>query len=127
MKLFKIIVTSLVLLAGLMFTQPTPTHADGTLTMKALVIQAAYDQGADANLSLCIVEHESHFDPYAISPTNDYGLWQFHVFGDGSSLLDDTPFAGGNILDAYTNAEAGAWLLAHGYARRWMTLFLCTS
>jgi hypothetical protein len=46
--------------------------------MLAAIWEAHGGSAAKASVAVCIAEHESGGRPWAVSPTNDYGLWQEH-------------------------------------------------
>lgn len=64
------------------------------------------------------------WDPWAVSPVRytggrDRGLFQFHYYPNGYSLIDATPYRGGSPYDVHTAAHAAAWLIARGYGHHW--------
>jgi LysM repeat protein len=87
-------------------TPPTPSPvaaaADPTSSSGGSGIYSAAELGAlwvsvggspsEEGVAECIAEHESGGNPNAISPTNDYGLWQIH----------DDPAALNPIINAET-------------------------
>jgi hypothetical protein len=119
---------ALALIASMMTA--TPASAD-TSDIRAIVVQAAYEQGAPVQLMLCLAQHESGFDPSATHYYNDgstdAGLFQYHHMWDGSwSVLDETPWAGLSPYNATVSARAAAWAVAHGMGPRWTgTWWMC--
>lgn len=62
----------------------------------------------DFTLVMALIEHESHFDPAAISKTNDYGYMQINVHNHKwlTEAIGVTDF-----LDPYQNIRAGVFVL----------------
>ena len=65
-------------------------------------------------LAVAVIEQESHYDPTAISPTNDWGLMQISCICHEwlKAELGITDF-----LDAKQNARAGVYILSRYYAK----------
>jgi len=94
-------------------------------TMRDIIDQAAYDEGVDPSLMRCIAWYESRYDPNAVSWSHDEGLFQFHIWPHGSSLIDETPWAGMDPFDPWISSYAAGWLMHRGYLHRWSTWWLC--
>jgi len=74
---------------------------------------AAGGSSATAYHAACIAEHESSGRSWAISPTNDWGLWQIH---DGGPLM----------LNAYSNAQRAVSMSNGGSDwSQWTTRGMC--
>jgi hypothetical protein len=118
---------SLALAAAVVASARAPkVSAEPLGPLHQLVFDAAEREGVSYALLTCIIDHEDReWDPEIVSPTNDVGPFQIHVTPSGYSLLDETPWAGGNLFDAATNISAGAWLIGHGYGPQWSTWRFC--
>lgn len=113
-------------------------HLSGGYTdadLQSIIDTAAADQGVSAPLMECIGALEStgtlgHYDAYAMSPTDDFGLMQFHYDG-GIGLFWAVPddIASGSFMHMALNpviaAESASYLVAHGYGPRWSVWPLC--
>ena len=74
---------------------------------------AAGGSSYTASRAACIASHESGGNPSAISPTNDYGLFQIH---DGGYAM----------LDPMANARRAVSMSADGHNwSAWTTAYLC--
>lgn len=72
-------------------------------------------------LADCIVTHESHWDPSAYNRRSGAaGLGQFIL-----STWRTTPYANYSRYDPYANHAAVVWMIRHGRAREFETLYLC--
>jgi hypothetical protein len=67
----------------------------------------------------CLAWFESRNDPYAVSPTNDKGLWQIHF------PLHAWRSAGRDIFDPIVNAEVAWDIYRESGWRAWSTHGLC--
>ncbi len=99
--------------------------AEEETPIRDVIAAAAVDEGVSPDLLLCVTWHESRWNPRASSPTNDHGVAQFHVYADGSSLMDMTPWAGESPFDADAASHAAAWLMARGYGPHWVVWWWC--
>lgn len=72
------------------------------------------EAGLPYMLAVAVIEQESHYDPLAISPTNDWGLMQISCICHEwlKAELGITDF-----LDASQNARAGVYILSRYYAK----------
>lgn len=72
------------------------------------------ESGLPYTLAIAVIEQESHYTPWIISDSDDWGLMQINSVCHEwlSRELGVTDF-----LDAWQNARAGIWLLADYYAR----------
>lgn len=72
--------------------------------------------GADLATAVAVALAESSGDPSAINPEGSYGLWQIY-------LPMHPEFAGQNLLDPQTNANAAfsVYSKAHGSFQPWTT------
>jgi hypothetical protein len=72
------------------------------------------ESGLPYTLAIAVIEQESHYTPWIISDSDDWGLMQINSICHEwlSRELGVTDF-----LDAWQNARAGIWLLADYYAR----------
>ena len=75
---------------------------------------APYGPGA-VEWGLRVARCESGYNPRAVNGAGPYyGLFQFLT-----STFRATPYGGGDIFDAATNARAAAWKFANGGANAW--------
>lgn len=72
------------------------------------------ESGLPYTLAIAVIEQESHYTPWIISDSDDWGLMQINSVCHEwlSRELGVTDF-----LDAWQNVRAGIWLLADYYAR----------
>ena len=72
------------------------------------------ESGLPYTLAIAVIEQESHYTPWIISDSDDWGLMQINSVRHEwlSRELGVTDF-----LDAWQNVRAGIWLLADYYAR----------
>ena len=96
-------------------------------TVEQAVAYFAEKYGADVRLALCIVRHESGFNPAARNPGSSAGgVWQFI---DGTFVSTARRMGRDWRLpdkyDMMVNAEAGAWLLAHDGYKHWIVWPKC--
>jgi len=72
------------------------------------------ESGLPYTLAIAVIEQESHYTPWIISDSDDWGLMQINSVCHEwlSRELGITDF-----LDAWQNVRAGIWLLADYYAR----------
>ena len=68
----------------------------------------------DFTLVMALIEHESHFDPAAISKTNDYGYMQINV--QNHEWLTET-LGVTDYTDPYQNIRAGVFVLRKLFER----------
>jgi LysM domain/Transglycosylase SLT domain len=68
--------------------------------------EAAGGSSATAPRAACIAEHESGGRSGAVSPTNDYGLWQIH---DDPAALSPAVSAAAAVRMSGNGANWGAW------------------
>ena len=74
---------------------------------------AAGGSGGTAIRAACIAEHESSGRSWAISPTNDWGLWQIHAGGPA-------------MLNPFANAQRAVAMSANGTNwSQWTTRGMC--
>ncbi len=66
--------------------------------------------GSTASHAACIAEHESGGNPNAISPTNDWGLWQIH--DGGPSMLNPAANAATAVRMSDNGRNWSAWTTA---------------
>lgn len=90
-----------------------------------IVQQAAIDQGISYALLDCIVQAESTYNPRSVSPTEDYGLANFHRPWEPGSLWQQFADPGADWFDPTANAETAARAIAAGYGHRWATWRFC--
>lgn len=117
-------------MTAILAVPPAIAHADdgmptGLGPLHQIVWTAAADHGISYWTLDCITVAESTYDPYAVSPTSDYGLEQFHRPWDAGSLWQQTPYAAYSPYNAWASANAAAYLIARGYGPRWSTWHLC--
>ena len=73
------------------------------------VYQIAQEYGLDWTLLLAVMQKESHFKPYTVSDSGDYGLMQINRINFSRLSVE----AGVNdFLDPRENVRAGAYLLS---------------
>ncbi|MGA2412678.1 MAG: transglycosylase SLT domain-containing protein [Candidatus Binataceae bacterium] len=60
------------------YQAPPPAVGDYSYAGLEQIWEANGGSAATANVAACIATHESGGNPGAISPTDDYGLWQIH-------------------------------------------------
>lgn len=70
---------------------------------------AAGGSAGTAAVAACIAEHESGGDPSAISPTDDFGLWQEHA---DPAALDPATSAATAVQMSADGADWSAWTTA---------------
>ena len=68
---------------------------------------AAGGSGRSAAHAACIAEHESGGNPSAISPTNDWGLWQIH--DGGPAMLNPAANAATAVRMSHNGADWSPW------------------
>ena len=66
--------------------------------------------GGTASHAACIAEHESGGNPNAISPTNDWGLWQIH--NGGPRMLNPAANAAAAVRMSDNGRNWSAWTTA---------------
>ena len=66
--------------------------------------------GGTASYAACIAEHESGGNPNAISPTNDWGLWQIH--NGGPRMLNPAANAAAAVRMSDNGRNWSAWTTA---------------
>ena len=66
--------------------------------------------GRTASHAACIAEHESGGNPNAISPTNDWGLWQIH--NGGPRMLNPAANAATAVRMSDNGRNWSAWTTA---------------
>ncbi|MBI2020517.1 transglycosylase SLT domain-containing protein [Candidatus Daviesbacteria bacterium] len=104
--------------------------------VKAAIKFAANQYGVSQSLLECIAQHESNFNPYKVSKTNDHGAFQFHLNSADKyhptawTMMDITPYKGQSFYDPFASANATAYLIANGITTPetggWTTYRLCT-
>jgi murein DD-endopeptidase MepM/ murein hydrolase activator NlpD len=75
-------------------------------SLEALWVSAGGSAGTEATAA-CIAEHESGGNPKAISPTNDWGLWQIHA--GGYPMLDPAANAQRAVAMSSDGTNWTAW------------------
>jgi LysM repeat protein len=65
---------------------------------------------ADQGTAACIAEHESGGRTYAVSPTNDYGLWQIH--NGGAAMFNPIANAETAVRMSANGTNWGDWTTA---------------
>ena len=82
--------------------------------LQEYIHQLCEESGLPYTLAIAVIEQESHYTPWIISDSDDWGLMQINSVCHEwlSRELGVTDF-----LDAWQNARAGIWLLADYYAR----------
>jgi hypothetical protein len=91
---------------------PAPSSIYSYAGLERLWIAAGGSSGT-ASHAACIAEHESGGRPWAISPTNDWGLWQIH---DGGYAM----------LNAFANAQRAIAMSGNGTNwSQWTTAGYC--
>ena len=68
----------------------------------------------DFTLVMALIEHESHFDPDAVSKTNDYGYMQINI--QNHEWLTET-LGHTDYTDPYQNIRAGVFVLRKLFER----------
>lgn len=120
----KRILISLAILAALL--APEIASADYG-EVRALATTGLQDEGlgpAAIDYMLCIAFHESTFRQYVVSPTNDHGVWQFHMYRDGHTDMINAPY-GDRPYDVYWASRAAGYLYLQGEVWRWTARALC--
>lgn len=82
--------------------------------LQEYIHQLCEESGLPYTLAIAVIEQESHYTPWIISDSDDWGLMQINSVCHEwlSRELGVTDF-----LDAWQNARAGIWLLADYYAQ----------
>ena len=82
--------------------------------LQEYIHQLCEESGLPYTLAIAVIEQESHYTPWIISDSDDWGLMQINSVCHEwlSRELGVTDF-----LDAWQNVRAGIWLLADYYAR----------
>lgn len=94
--------------------QPPANYGGGAVQDIIRAAFAPYGQGA-VDWGLRVARCESGYNPQAVNGAGPYyGLFQFLT-----STFRATPYGGGDIFDASTNARAAAWKYANGGASAW--------
>jgi Lysozyme like domain len=65
---------------------------------------------ADQGTAACIAEHESDGDTYAVSATDDFGLWQIH--DGGAAMFNPVSNAQTAVQMSYDGTNWSAWTTA---------------
>ena len=89
-------------------------HAYGTYSygeLESLWRSAGGSSGA-ANTAACIAEHESGGNPGAISPTDDFGLWQINGSHGAMASLNPAVNVRSAIIISGNGTNWGAWTTA---------------
>jgi soluble lytic murein transglycosylase-like protein len=81
-------------------------------TIQDQITAAASAAGVSPALALAIVQHESGFNPSAVSPTNNNGTTDYGLFQINSSNLATYGLTPTSALDPGQNIQAGVALLA---------------
>lgn len=77
--------------------------------MLEAIWRAAGGAGRAQSTAACIAEHESGGRPWAISPTNDYGLWQINGSHGALATLNAFGNARAAVIISSGGAHWGAW------------------
>ena len=85
-------------------TKPTALYSFGALER---IWMAAGGSRRTAAHAACIAEHESGGNASAISPTNDWGLWQIH--NGGPRMLNPAANAATAIRMSHNGTNWSAW------------------
>ena len=94
--------------------RPAAPHAYGTYSygeLESLWRSAGGSSGA-ANTAACIAEHESGGNPGAISPTDDFGLWQINGSHGAMASLNPAVNVRSAIIISGNGTNWGAWTTA---------------
>ena len=91
---------------------PTPPWSREAIT--GLIRERFASLGAaTTRVALCVVEHESNFEPLVVNPaTEASGLFQF-LPSTWQVLSDLAGWSGASVFDARANASVAAWTVAH--------------
>ena len=90
------------------FTRPlTADYSFGALEHLWMAVGGS---GGTASHAACIAEHESGGNPNAISPTNDWGLWQIH--NGGPRMLNPAANAATAVRMSDNGRDWSAWTTA---------------
>lgn len=104
---------------GIVMNAPTAQAEDasGFVAMRTVpmdvnlqkhVYDVAEEYGLDWTLLMAVIQKESHFNPYAVSATSDYGLMQINHINHGWLSVETGV---NDFLDPYQNVRAGAYML----------------
>ena len=101
------------------FTKPLAADTAGITTTTARfysfgalehIWMAVGGSGGTASHAACIAQHESGGNPNAISPTNDWGLWQIH--NGGPAMLNPATNAATAVRMSGDGSNWSAWTTA---------------
>ncbi len=87
-----------------------PLTADYSFAALEHIWMAVGGSGRTASHAACIAEHESGGNPNAISPTNDWGLWQIH--NGGPRMLNPAANAATAVRMSGNGRNWSAWTTA---------------
>jgi len=87
-----------------------PLTADYSFGALEHLWTAVGGNGRTASRAACIAEHESGGNPNAISPTNDWGLWQIH--NGGLRMLNPAANAAAAVRMSDDGRNWSAWTTA---------------
>jgi hypothetical protein len=87
-----------------------PLTADYSFGALEHIWTAVGGSGKTASHAACIAEHESGGNPNAISPTNDWGLWQIH--NGGPRMLNPAANAAAAVRMSHNGTNWSAWTTA---------------
>ena len=80
----------------------------------------------DSAMADCIMRRESGYNPRAVSPTNDRGLWQINgVHAANFQRVTGAPYLPG-VFDPTLNSIYARWLLDREGWRPWTTRAACS-
>lgn len=91
-----------------------PLQCDMPQEEQEFVFYLCSGYNMDFTLVMALIEHESHFDPAAISKTNDYGYMQINV--QNHEWLTET-LGVTDYTDPYQNIRAGVFVLRKLFER----------
>jgi soluble lytic murein transglycosylase-like protein len=95
----------------------------GLLLLPSAVHQMALAEGVNADLAVCIVEHESHWNTALISKDMDTGLFQI-IPSTAVWAAEKLGWSSYDLTDPVTNIEMGLYILKY-YPEWYSTLYLC--
>lgn len=72
--------------------------------LQRFIYEVCADENVPVALAMAMIDHESHFNPEAVSDTDDYGFMQINEINH--SVLEEQ-FRCANMLDPYQNVFCG--------------------
>ena len=77
-------------------------------SLQRYIYEICADEDVPVTLVMAMIEHESGFDPEAVSPTNDYGLMQINEINHERL---ETKYRCADMLDPYQNVFCGVTII----------------